>query len=265
MPLGDQSWREYAQSNKLKTSDLITHCKIRQLAGAKPSTVYHDISYLRGVMKKALPVFDIEANYEIFDEAMPTLMDMGLIGKSNKRTRRPTDLELDKLRAGLKTRQNQKANGQVRIPYLDILEFSILTCMRIGEVCSLKWEDLNREHKTIIIRDRKDPRKKEGNHMIAPLLGESFDIAIRQPQSNELIFPYKSKSVTAGFQRVRNDLGIEDLRYHDLRREGASKLFEQGYSIEEVAQVTGHRNLNVLWQVYTHLFPHKLHDKFNKS
>jgi len=28
---------------------------------------------------------------------------------------------------------------------------------------------------------------------------------------------YNSKSVTAGFQLVRNDLGIEDLRYHDLR------------------------------------------------
>jgi integrase len=99
--------------------------------------------------------------------------------------------------------------------------------------------------------------------MIAPLLGESFSIATKQPKTSELIFPYNSRSVTAGFQRVRNDLGIEDLRYHDLRREGASRLFEQGYSIEEVAQVTGHRNLNILWQVYTQLFPHKLHEKFN--
>ncbi len=77
----------------------------------------------------------------------------------------------------------------------------------------------------------------------------------------ELIFSYNSRSVSAGFQRVRNELGIEDLRYHDLRREGASRLFEKGYSIEEVAQVTGHRNLNILWQVYTQLFPHKLHNK----
>jgi integrase len=252
------------QSNRLKTSDLIQHCKIRQEAGAKPATVYHDICYLRAVMKKAHPVFDIEANTTIFDEALPTLIDMGLIGKSDKRTRRPTQIELDKLRKGLEERQNQKANGNVRIPYLDILEFSILTCMRIGEVCNLKWKDLNREHKTIIVRDRKDPRKKEGNHMIAPLLGESFNIAIKQPNDYEIIFPYNPRSVSAGFQRVRNDLGIEDLRYHDLRREGASRLFEQGYSIEEVAQVTGHRNLNILWQVYTQLFPHKLHDKFNQ-
>ncbi|OEF18822.1 hypothetical protein A145_13805 [Vibrio splendidus 5S-101] len=72
---------------------------------------------------------------------------------------------------------------------------------------------------------------------------------------DELIFPYNSRSVSAGFQRVRNELGIEDLRYHDLRREGASRLFEKDYSIEEVAQVTGHRNLNILWQVYTQLPP----------
>ena len=31
--------------------------------------------------------------------------------------------------------------------------------MRIGEVCKLKWEDLNKEHETIIVRVRKDPRK----------------------------------------------------------------------------------------------------------
>ena len=85
----------------------------------------------------------------------------------------------------------------------------------------------------------------------------------KQSETDDRIFPYNSTSVTAGFQRVRTALGITDLRYHDLRREGASRLFEKGYSIEEVARVTGHRNLNIFWQVYTQLFPHKLHDKFN--
>jgi len=129
--------------------------------------------------------------------------------------------------------------------------------MRIGKVCKIRWEDLNHEHKTVIVRDRKDPRKKEGNHMIVPLLAGSFDLIAKQSETEERIFPYNSKSVTAGFQRVRKSLGVTD-----LRREGASRLFEKGYSIEEVAQVTGHRNLNILWQVYTQLFPHKLHDKF---
>ncbi len=250
------------ESNQLKPSDLVEHCRNRKAAGAKPATIYHDIAYLRSVMKKANPVFNISANHSVFEEAVPVLIDMGLIGKSQKRTRRPTESELIKLKSGLEERQNFRPNGRTRIPFIDILDFSILTCMRIGEVCNLKWEDLNESHKTIIVRDRKDPRKKQGNHMIVPLLAGSFDIVMRQPKTSALIFPYNPKSVSAGFQRVRNDLGINDLRYHDLRREGASRLFEKGYSIEEVAQVTGHRNLNILWQVYTQLFPHKLHGKY---
>jgi integrase len=249
------------ESNKLRTSDLIQHCKDRKAAGAGGATIYHDIAYLRAIMKRAKPVFDIVANFQIFEEAVPVLIDMGLIGKSQKRTRRPTSEELERLKIGLKKRESHRPNGKTRIPFTDILEFSILTCMRVGEVCKLRWEDLNQEHKTILVRDRKDPRKKQGNHMIVPLLGESFDIALKQQNTNSLIFPYNPRSVSAGFQRVRNDLGIKDLRYHDLRREGASRLFEKGYSIEEVAQVTGHRNLNILWQVYTQLFPHKLHRK----
>jgi integrase len=249
------------ESNHLQSSDLIEHCRNRRSAGAKPQTVYHDIAYLRSVMKKAKPVFNIDANYSIFDEAVPVLIDMGLVGKSDKRTRRPTTNELERLKKGLQERQSFRSNGTTRIPYLDILDFSILTCMRIGEVCKLRWEDLNEEHKTILVRDRKDPRKKVGNHMIVPLLAESFDIAMKQTKTTPLVFPYNPRSVTAGFQRVRNQLGIEDLRYHDLRREGASRLFEKGYSIEEVAQVTGHRNLNILWQVYTQLYPHKLHER----
>ncbi|CAK4070808.1 site-specific integrase [Vibrio sp. 16] len=251
----------YVESDKLRTSDLIQHCKNRKGAGAGGATIYHDIAYLRSVMKKAKPVFNIAANFQIFDEAVPVLTDMGLIGKSQKRTRRPTSEELKLLKEGLEQRENYRPNGKTRIPFTDILEFSILTCMRIGEVCNIRWEDLDHENKTIVVRDRKDPRKKTGNHMLVPLLGESFDIALKQPKINELIFPYNPRSVTAGFQRVRNELGIEDLRYHDLRREGASRLFEKGYSIEEVAQVTGHRSLNVLWQVYTQLFPSNLHKK----
>lgn len=75
-------------------------------------------------------------------------------------------------------------------------------------------------------------------------------------------FRKKELARTSGKKRVKeieyDDLDIIDLRYHDLSREGASRLFEQGYSIERVAQATGHRNLNILWQAYTQLFPQKI-------
>lgn len=97
--------------------------------------------------------------------------------------------------------------------------------------------------------------------MSVPLLGDARGILKMKIRADARVFPFNSKSITAMYQRVRDELGIEDLRYHDLRREGASRLFEAGFSIEEMAQVTGHQTLKILWQVFTELFSKTLHDK----
>ncbi|MPW28241.1 tyrosine-type recombinase/integrase [Agarivorans sp. B2Z047] len=248
------------RANRLSTHHLVSFCKDRTEAGAKPQTIACDISHLRSVFRSAKAVFNIDVTDTVFKESYYTLYNLNLIGKSEKRSRRPEKKELTKIRQGLLRRQEHPA---AKIPFLDILDFSILSCMRIGEICKIKWEDVNENNKTVKVRDRKDPRKKSGNHMYVPMLNDAWLILQRQPRASELVFPYNPKSVTAGFQRVRNELGINDLRYHDLRREGASRLFEGGLSIEAVAQVTGHRNLDTLWQVYTEMNPKAVHDMFN--
>lgn len=245
----------------LTVAHIIEHCRYRNQAGAGPVTVSQDLSYLSGVLSSAKPVYGINYTVNPAAEARPRLIEMGLVGKSNRRSRRPVGDELDRLIVGLQKRSDDRS---AKIPYVDILNFSVLTCMRIGEVCGLLWDDLDVKQRAVMVRNRKDPRKKAGNHMWVPLLGDAWDIVQRQPRTNTRVFPYNPRSVSAGFQRVRNALGIQDLRYHDMRREGASRLFEAGFSIEEVAQVTGHRSLNVLWQVYTELYPKSLHDKYEQ-
>lgn len=247
--------------SELKTFHIIEHCRLRAAGGTKPATISHDVSYLRSVLEVASPIYGIDIDDKVIKDARPLLVQMNLIGKSQRRTRRPINDELKLLIEKLEERQSHQSS---LIPFVDILNFSILSCMRIGEVCSLRWEDVDHNQKAILVRNRKDPRKKIGNHMLVPLLGKTWDILFSQPKASDLVFPYNPRSVTAGFQRVRNELGIQDLRYHDLRREGASRLLEQGFSIEEVAQVTGHRNLQTLWNIYISLFPNSLHNKFDK-
>ena len=125
--------------------------------------------------------------------------------------------------------------------------------MRISEITRIQWTDLDHENKTIIIRDRKDPRNKSGNDNEIPLLGGAYEIIMKQKKDAdkpELIFPYNPRSVTAGWQRVRKQLNISDLRYHDLRREAASRLAEMGLPINIVARITGHKNINILHNIY---------------
>ena len=56
------------------------------------------------------------------------------------------------------------------------------------------------------------------------------------------------------FTMVRNTqrAGLEELHFHDLRHEAATRLFERGLNIMEVATITGHKDLRMLRR-YTHL------------
>ena len=50
---------------------------------------------------------------------------------------------------------------------------------------------------------------------------------------------------------------LADLRFHDLRHEATSRLFEKGLGIMEVASMTGHKSLSMLKR-YTHVEAEKL-------
>jgi hypothetical protein len=54
----------------------------------------------------------------------------------------------------------------------------------------------------------------------------------------------RNSSVRAGSSGRKSFLGIEDLRFHDLRHEGISRLFEMGKTIPQAAAVSGQSLFN---------------------
>jgi integrase len=81
------------------------------------------------------------------------------------------------------------------------------------------------------------------------------------------VFPVTPHAVTVSFrracQRLRkssgNRLGV-DLRFHDLRHEAVSRLFERGLNPMEVAAISGHRSMQMLAR-YTHITASSLIDR----
>jgi len=246
--------------SKVRSTDIVNFAIERRNSkySPSPSTLAVDISCLRKVFKIGKSLFGINVDDRAITESYAALHDLKLISKSRVRERRLEKGEFSKLLQAFLQKQKHHC---CEIPYHDIFLFSILTCCRIGEVCRLRWEDLDTNRKTIVVRNRKHPDGSSGNNSILPLLGESIDLILRQPRVDKRIFPFNSRSVTAGFRRTRVKLSMPDLRYHDLRREGASRLIESGYSIEETARVTGHRDLSVLWKIYVNIRPEHLQDK----
>jgi len=245
MPIGD------IVAAELTAADLIAHCTRRRSAGAAPATVQQDVIYLRGVFGMARPAWKLPITTQPFDDAGFTLRKLELVGKSANRERRLDPAEWAAL-TDYWTRNADKSSMPVR----EIVEFALACPLRQGEIMRLRWDDLDEAKRTIKVMERKHPLKKHDD--VVPLLGVAFDIVMRQPRIDERIFPYKQDSLAAAWERARDACGIVDLRFHDLRHEGISRMFEAGYQIHEVAIVSGHRDWNMLKR-YEHIKPESLH------
>ena len=66
------------------------------------------------------------------------------------------------------------------------------------------------------------------------------------------LFAYKPRGLSGEFLKLCRRTGIDDLHFHDLRHEAISRFFEMGFSIPEVALISGHKDYRMLAR-YTHL------------
>lgn len=235
--------------DKLTDDVIVDYIKGRKIS---PTFGASHFSYFGTVLKTAKIGWKI-AVPDILKEASDRLSYLGLIGKSGERTRRPTAKEIELL---------LNFKYPTKIPMVDIIEFAISSAMRQSEIMRIRHATVDTTKKgdlnlaTVVITDRKHPKIKKGNHKVVPLLKKSLEIIGRQKQKklDDRIFPYDERNIGRLFWVACKELGIEDLRFHDLRHEGASRLFELGYKIQEVAMFTGHENWKTL-QRYTHLKP----------
>ena len=77
---------------------------------------------------------------------------------------------------------------------------------------------------------------------------------------SKLPFSMSANAVRLAWEKLKIKGSIKDLHFHDLRHEAISRLFEKGLSIPEVALISGHRDVRMLFR-YTHL---KAEDVLNK-
>lgn len=207
------------------------------------------VSRLYGVLREAEHHWDIAVPWEDMDRCRKHLKRMGYMRPAGERDRRISDAEIARIKMAL--------GRQVSVRMRDIIDFCLQSCMRISEVCRIEWRDLNVQARTIVIRDRKHPTRKYGNHCVVPLLNGSFETLMKQPRRGDLIFPHHGINISRKFHEAAKRAGVEDVVLHDLRHEGISRLFELGFQIQEVAMVSGHKDWRVLRR-YTHLKPEGL-------
>ena len=143
----------------------------------------------------------------------------------------------------------QNACSATKVWYLwPIIEIAIETCMRRGEILSLKWENIDFDQSKALL-----PHTKNGRARWVPLSQKVLVILEGLNRDYERIFPITDVAVRQAWERLRKRANISNLTFHDLRHEGISRFFESGLNIPQVMAISGHQNASQLFR-YIQLF-----------
>ena len=232
--------------SKIRSADIVSFARDLAAGGRTPQTVSNYLSHLAATFAVARPAWGYPLDPQQMADAVTVAKRLGITSRSRSRDRRPTIEELNRL---IEHFDRRRSNA---VPMSEVIRFAIFSTRRQDEITRLAWADLDVEHSRILVRDMKHPGEKIGNDHWLDLPPEAMDTIQRQPRKGDRIFPYSTDAITASFTRACKLLGIEDLHFHDLRHDGVSRLFEMGWTIPQVAMVSGHRSWQSLKR-YTHI------------
>lgn len=239
--------------------------KYEGLTPITPATLNGDMIGLRSVLKQAKLAWGLNVNLAEFEDAMLGLKYSRKVGASKQRNRTPTSAELQKLTTYFYTRFSRHKSYY---PMHLIIWLAIYTARRQDELTRLRLSDYNNDW--WLVRDAKSPQGSIGNHIntkvtdkavgvINALLDDKIRDTLKVGNKlwdSELLLPLSGKTISTRFTHACKMLGIEDLHFHDLRHEAATRLSEQGLTVPQMQQVTGHESWSSL-QRYVSVTPRK--------
>jgi integrase len=153
-----------------------------------------------------------------------------------------------------------EATTQQSSPWLrPVIELALETAMRRGELIALEWAHVDLDRRVAHL-----PKTKNGTKRDVPLSARAVEILEALPRRlNGEVFPINADDLTHKFGDLCRKAGIEDLRFHDLRHEAISRLFERTtLNVMEIASISGHKTLQML-ERYTHLRADNLAQKLS--
>jgi len=146
---------------------------------------------------------------------------------------------------------------------------AIETGLRRGELLGIRWQDVNFDKAVLYV-----PFTKTDKARTIPLTERAVEILQERKAASasdaEDAFPVSANAFRLAWERCKRRAeragcaGIKELRFHDLRHEAVSRFFERGLNTAEVASISGHKDLRMLFR-YTHLRPEDLVTKLRES
>lgn len=127
------------------------------------------------------------------------------------------------------------------------LLIALETAMRQGEILGMTAQWVNLPERFVRL-----PKTKNGSSRNVPLSKRAVELLtpLYQGKSgDDRLFRLESASADTMFRRVRDELGITGLTFHDTRHEAITRLARK-VDVLDLARITGHKDLKSLMVYY---------------
>ncbi len=208
---------------------VLSQFRDQRLLRANPATVVHELSLLARLLRLATSNFGIPLPQGVPRIRLPKM--------PHGRTRRLCGDEESRLLEAAKTDPELS----------DFILLAIECATRRSELIEVKGVDINLGSRTVLL-----PVTKSGIPRVIPLTRKALKTLGARVAGDGRVFSISATAMSQRFSLACKKAGISDLRIHDLRHEGISRLFELGLSTVEVAAISGHQSLAMLHR-YTHI------------
>ena len=245
----------------LSPQDIAAWRDKRLKAGAAAQTVRHDLNQVSVVLKLAISEWGVQGVRNV-------VRDVEKPSPAAGRDRRVSDAELEALLAAA----DQIPPGGGRSAgrgMKSIITLAVETSMRLGELVGLEWRHIDLQHAIAHL-----PKTKNGESRTVGLSTKAIatlKTMQAEPREDGRVFDWARsdsfvghfvglvRRASAAYEARIEAEGLKadsrflaSLRFHDLRHEATSRLFEKGLNPMEVASMTGHKSMQMLKR-YTHV------------
>lgn len=221
-----------------------------RIANVSQQTVRHELVLLRRAIATYFEEHRLTLVHGQWLLSQP-IMKMKLPERPESRDTRLTDESLELVLRQLGVPEHQ---------YYVLL--AIATTLRRAELCSLRWEDVDFENNLVKLKSPGHYKKKEESKnpnqktkvrtRSVPLMPAAVAVLRKLgPRTSGKLFSMTPGGYSQAWRRAADRAGCPDVRLHDMRREGISRLVELvEATLQTVVAFSGHSDVGVLQRHY---------------